>query len=563
MTEDEFIARMTQEVAMAAGAGGTESAAFLAWFLTNFFRIDDDAVRYYICDKKNDKGIDGVYVDDVSQEVFVFQSKYSRTARGDQGDVDMRNFVGARTWFESPDNVEALDNSLANQELKALVRRLQVADRLRQGYELRCVFVTSKVFDTNATDYLTVAASEVDAWDIQRLFGAFTYAGKDAPISGRFSFGVQEKLVISYPVSAEVEVLIFPAKATDLVRLDGIQDRTLFDRNVRYGLGRTRVNKEIEKTLRRPEEHDNFFLYHNGITLTCSDFEVQNDSVTVCDYCIVNGCQSTMTFYEQRDLLSEDIRVLLRVIKTGLNDQLGQQITYYNNNQNAIAARDLRSNDKVQQDIYQQFSERFPGQILYKYKRGQDESGFATVIGNDLAAQLLVSFLIKEPHVAHQKAKLFEDRYSDVFSRHVTPHLIALLHDMYCVVEENSQHIEDEGMRTYGSTRFFFVYLFRRVLEDDERGKQLIEDPAAFYQTYRDAYRPALQKLFGLLALDLNNYVSDRKGGGNYFDYKNALRNAEAVENMSREVITAYRKGLVHHPEDSFTELLSSVPQVT
>lgn len=563
MTLDEFIVRMNDRVQSAVKTGARPGAAFLAWFLVNLFRIDEDIAADYICDNTNDKGIDGVYVDDISEEVFILQSKYSSAPKGNQGDSDLRNFIGAKAWFETPENVEVLDNSFANQELKALVKRLGVSDKLRQGYELRLVFITSKVFDYNAKDYLQVVPEGVDAWDIDSIFDSFTYAGKDRSISGKFVFSVEAQHVIQYPISSDVEVLVFPAKATEIVKLDGIQDRSLFDRNVRFGLGKTLVNREIVKTLRQATEHSKFFLYHNGITLICSDFELNQDSVIIEDYAIVNGCQSTLTFYEQRALLSDDIKVLLRVIKTGSDEILGQRITYYNNNQNAISARDLRSNDKVQEDIYKQFLDCFQGQTLYKIKRGEDEASYATVIENDLAAQLIVSFLLKESHIAHQKTKLFEDRYNDVFSRHVTPHLIFLLYEMYQIVDSNSSAIKDAGMGSYRSTRFFFLYLFRLVLENDPSGQQLISDASTFYHTHKATYRTAFENLFKLLVLDLNNYVDDQKNGDKYFDYKNVLRNAVDVQNMAREIITSYDKGIVHHPEDSFQNLLRGLAQQT
>ncbi|HEY8993227.1 MAG TPA: hypothetical protein VIM71_00965, partial [Lacunisphaera sp.] len=41
--------------------GGTESRAFLAWFLENYWRLDETEVFDAVCDGSGDKGVDGIY----------------------------------------------------------------------------------------------------------------------------------------------------------------------------------------------------------------------------------------------------------------------------------------------------------------------------------------------------------------------------------------------------------------------------------------------------------------------------------------------------------------------
>ena len=60
--------------------GLPESAAFLDWFLENIFRLDDVQAQDSICDTSNDKGVDGIYVDDFSEEIVFFQSKIGAVA---------------------------------------------------------------------------------------------------------------------------------------------------------------------------------------------------------------------------------------------------------------------------------------------------------------------------------------------------------------------------------------------------------------------------------------------------------------------------------------------------
>lgn len=557
MNLEDFKDRMTNEVNRWAQSSGSLSRAFQKWFLVNYFRIDEDEGADFVCDNPNDKGIDGIYTDDLSGEAFVFQCKYSETAGIGQGDSDLRNFAGVKAWFESPINIENLDDSLANQELKAIIHRLELLDKIEQGYKVNLVFVTNKIFDANAREYLGVVGDYFDAWDLNRLFDTYTYAGKDKPVRGKFSFSVEKGNIIYQDIPHDTQVLVFPAKATDIVKLEGIQDGSLFDKNVRYGLGKTRINREIAKTLQASSEHDRFFLYNNGITIICENVKLNDKELQIENYAVVNGCQTVLTLYENKDNFDDHVKVLVRIIRTGADEALSERITYYNNNQNAISTRDLKSRDKVQQDIQKQFFDYFDNKMLYNIKKGEPEQGYDIVIRNDFAAQLIASFVLKEPYTAHQKTQTFTENYYRIFSRHVSPPLIFLLYEMYRNIDKNCASIENAGARDYKTTRFFFIYLFKEIFEEDESGSKLLSDADSFYQTYKGRYEVSFDKLSQMLVLDFNNYVADQEENNQYFDYKNILRNAQMTQKMARQIITDYKKGLIHHPEERFSKLLS------
>lgn len=277
MDMNEFMQRMRKEVFGWAKVKNNESRAFLKWFLINYFRLDEDAAEFYICDNRNDKGIDGIYTDDLSSMIFVFQAKYSPKDGSIQGDTDLRNFYGVKAWFQSSQNIQSLDNTLANQELKDLANRLELSTKIEQGWAIVQVFITNKTFNNDAQDYLNIVGEDYESWDLAKLFAGYTYPGKDKPVIDKFSFTLTNSDIIYYTIQDDVEVFVFSAKATEIVQLRGIQDSTLFDRNVRYWLGNTLINREIAKTLKASSEHDRFFLYNNGITIICEAAEKRDN----------------------------------------------------------------------------------------------------------------------------------------------------------------------------------------------------------------------------------------------------------------------------------------------
>ena len=72
---DSDYAAIAEAVAPYVVGNRTQSAALLAWFLNNAWRMDSEDVESSICDGPGDKGIDGIAVDDDLEEIVVPQSK--------------------------------------------------------------------------------------------------------------------------------------------------------------------------------------------------------------------------------------------------------------------------------------------------------------------------------------------------------------------------------------------------------------------------------------------------------------------------------------------------------
>src|SRR5438132_4764830 len=99
MSPASNIDRIIEAVKRYVATGQTESQALLNWFLFNVFRLDEIQAHDSICDKPNDKGIDGLWVDDDTDEILIFQTKYSSDPSHTLGDKDLKAFVGAAAWF--------------------------------------------------------------------------------------------------------------------------------------------------------------------------------------------------------------------------------------------------------------------------------------------------------------------------------------------------------------------------------------------------------------------------------------------------------------------------------
>ncbi len=79
----------------------TESAAFLIWYLENYYRLEEPEAIDAVCDYHGDKGVDGIFVNDNDQTITIFQSVISQKSDRTIGDVALKEFAGTLTQFRT------------------------------------------------------------------------------------------------------------------------------------------------------------------------------------------------------------------------------------------------------------------------------------------------------------------------------------------------------------------------------------------------------------------------------------------------------------------------------
>src|SRR6266705_605091 len=102
MGQDEDFKEFLQSMLRGKDPEVTESRTLLKWFLFNVFNLDDMQADEAIVDKSNDKGIDGVWADEDTNEIYLFSAVFTDRIQKDLGDKDLREFIGSVEWFSSP-----------------------------------------------------------------------------------------------------------------------------------------------------------------------------------------------------------------------------------------------------------------------------------------------------------------------------------------------------------------------------------------------------------------------------------------------------------------------------
>jgi hypothetical protein len=107
--------------------------------------------------------------------------------------------------------------------------------------------------------------------------------------------------------------------ATEFLKLvcdeNGEIMKNLFYENVRDWTGYNQINGEIRTTL-ESDNKDRFVLMNNGITIVAKSLQTTGHKFLMGDFQIVNGCQTSHVLRDNAGLLTDAVRIPVRIICT-------------------------------------------------------------------------------------------------------------------------------------------------------------------------------------------------------------------------------------------------------
>jgi hypothetical protein len=520
-------------------AGRTDAAAFLIWYLENYYRLETVEAIDTVCDQSGDKGVDGIFVNDNNQTITIFQSRIYQRPDATVGDAPLREFTGTLTQFGTAAKIEALIAAAGTAQVARLARRLDLVNKIAT-HELRGEFVTNLDMDANGRAFID-ATPQITFVGKTALNTSYISDSREIPPHARRSFDIVGFQVTQYTVDADTKAVIAPTKAAELVALEGIGDQSVFAFNVRGPLGKTQVNKDIVASIGDAASHRLFPLFHNGITIIAKELETTPTTVDVTDYFVVNGCQSLTALYDNRNKLTADLRVLVKFIKMDPASAIADKITRFSNNQNGVKPRDFKANHPIQIRLQNEFDQNYEHQFVLEIKRGELLYP-GRWISNEDAGLFLRAFDLKEPWATHRKSEVLDDLHADLFGRpEVTADRIVLCQAIIDEIDAALPQLENQLVARYVLVRYLLLYIVREVMEHDEIGKEAIQNPAKFVRdpTTRAKFQTCIRTVVEDLIIDLNGELADV---GEDFDYRDRLRDQKWVTDIRRTLVSEYQK---------------------
>lgn len=188
-------------------------------------------------------------------------------------------------------------------------------------------------------------------------------------------------------------------------------DTKIISSNIRGHLNKKNFSEKIIETLRT--DTNRFWIYHNGITITCSKIEPTEpnpQTITVHNPQIVNGAQTLfglLKAYKDGLLKDQAIKkasIICKFVEADSN--LSKKICETSNTQNAVKSEDLVSNESINL-----FLEEFIPAVSNKkffYKRKKGGSLKKSIKSNEFFQWAYASFLEEPAASKNEKQFLFD-----------------------------------------------------------------------------------------------------------------------------------------------------------
>ncbi|MBD2767604.1 AIPR family protein [Hymenobacter sp. BT664] len=359
------------------------SRALAAFTIYKMSGCSLDEAAAAVVDGGGDGGIDAVHYEASAEKLWVVQSKYHLSGRGEPALRDVNTFktglenllLGRFEAFESNATwrrlIPALRHVLEFGSLR--VQAVLVYSTLQSVSDDRLhVFEGLRRQFSADTDYL-----ECNTCNLTTLHDWATGADQ--------SPGVPEvTLTLLKPgwVQRPYETVYGLLPLAELAMHWRVHGRRLIAANIRAYQGSTAVNSKIVDTVRNEPEH--FFYLNNGLTAYCNRLELrhvdranaESKKVKAFGLSIVNGAQTLGSVAEYFATAAEGALpegyVFIKIIslKRCHDDRaFAESITRSTNFQNQIGTRDFVALNEQQQRLANQLA---PSGISYHYKTGAD-----------------------------------------------------------------------------------------------------------------------------------------------------------------------------------------------
>lgn len=152
----------------------------------------------------------------------------------------------------------------------------------------------------------------------------------------------------------------------------------IFDENIRAYLGDDiEVNTNIKESLTNDDKREIFALLNNGITIITPEmaYSASESKVELTNFQIINGCQTSNVLFENRDIIGDDAKIIIKFISTNDEDTINYIIASTNSqshiNDNAFLS--LKEKTKLVQKYFLAMENQSLEENKIYFERRQNE----------------------------------------------------------------------------------------------------------------------------------------------------------------------------------------------
>lgn len=420
-------------------------------------KLNEDEIGDAITDGSMDGGIDAIHI--ANRDIHVFTCKYATTfdkSKNNFPDADIDNLLVTMDRIYSQTLAKGDVNEALWEKVRAIWDLFET-DPSNQGplnfkyyvcsNKEKLVAHAQKKFETHLDKYRYVEYFYID----QEELTSKLIENKYKKVDGSVTFIQKEYFQRS---DGPLQGIVATVAASDLIKLvedpdnPGQINENAFNDNARiYFKLRNPINKDIYDTALSDENYE-FWYLNNGVTIICDECSYtpnqRSPRVVLKNLQIVNGGQTTHSLFEAYQTDREkidDVLVLVRICQTK-DRGISEKISETTNSQTPVHSRDLRSNERIQKYLEDEFMtlgyfyERKKNQYINEPKNKR--------LDNELLGQIYLAYYLDMPSEAkNQKYLVFDDKkYGDIFNEETTAAKLLLPYRVYLPLVEKKNDIQ-------------------------------------------------------------------------------------------------------------------------
>ena len=352
--------------------------------------------------------------------------------------------------------------------------------------------------------------------------------------------------------------IIVNIKASSLKRLYiKHSNNGLFSYNLREHIAQKNVDNGIENTIKN--ERDKFWFYNNGITIGCSDYSIDGNTIKLYNFSIINGAQTTTKIGESKIIDKDtDFALVCKIVKAENNlrseSNFIMKISEASNSQKPIRPRDLKANSIEQKKLQiNAMNNKYP--LAIEIKRGVKPENHNKVeswqrITNEYVGQLIASCILQKPGTARSgKASVFSSDkvYNEIYRKEHDYNVLYELVKIANIYDEfkkeyTKENDDVEELAVCSNGKFvvlgiiFYLYkYFNNIVTncfDENVCKYNIVDTNLTLEYKEDDYEKVIKQLFKFILRQLKITYEMKKDALKLTSYSNFFKTDKTYQDV-------------------------------
>ncbi|EGY23863.1 hypothetical protein DA2_3943 [Desulfovibrio sp. A2] len=437
-------------------AQALKSRGIAAMSIMHRYGVDVETASACIVDGYKDNGIDAVYCDNMRNELFLVQSKWSSSGTKT---IELGDFLKFTNGIDKLLNLDIeefedrlkskkteLESAILNAKWKIIINVCYSSDN-KISDEINKSLKEFMDRHNNNDDIMNHTATGIsDLYSVARGDGT-------GPVNEDISL-----VQFSKSSHADHEVYCGQISAALLADLYEKHQSRLFAKNIRSLLQNSDINSGIIDTLKNDPER--FFCFNNGITMVASEIHKKPYQGANRDFgifecaniSIVNGAQTVGACHRAKHngIAVDSAFIPIKIINVGnCDDTFVDLITRRTNTQNRIERRDFVSLDPYQRKIQEDLENLG---IRYTYKSGDDTSDSKNTIDLNTATLSLAAYTQNPDLIAIAKREIGllwdtkdDHKYKKIFSTRNNAYVIANCTSVYRATNDAITSLTQNG----------------------------------------------------------------------------------------------------------------------